>query len=83
MQVQILDLLRDLRERHGLTYVFISHDLKVVRSIADYVVVMKDGQIVEEGPTEQVLENPRSAYAAALVKASFDLVADDTGAVRV
>ncbi len=83
VQVQILDLLRDLRERHGLTYVFISHDLKVVRSIADYVVVMKDGRIVEEGPAEQVLHNPTSAYAAALVKASFDLIADDTGAVRV
>jgi microcin C transport system ATP-binding protein len=82
VQVQILDLLRDLRERHGLTYVFISHDLKVIRSIADYVVVMKDGQIVEEGVTEQVLGHPRSAYAAALVKASFDLIADDTGAVR-
>ncbi len=82
VQVQILDLLRDLRERHGLTYVFISHDLKVVRSIADHVIVMRDGVIVEEGTTQDVLERPKTAYAAALVKASFDLVADDTGAVR-
>ena len=78
----LLDLLRDLRERHGLTYVFISHDLKVVRSIADHVIVMRDGVIVEEGTTQEVLERPKTAYAAALVKASFDLVADDTGAVR-
>ena len=82
VQVQILDLLRSLRERHGLTYVFISHDLKVVRSIADHVIVMRDGVIVEEGATVDVLENPKTAYAAALVKASFDLVADDSGAVR-
>jgi microcin C transport system ATP-binding protein len=82
VQVQILDLLRGLRERHGLTYLFISHDLKVVRSIADQVIVMRDGVIVEQGATEEVLERPRTAYAAALVKASFDLVADDSGAVR-
>jgi microcin C transport system ATP-binding protein len=82
VQVQILDLLRGLRERHGLTYLFISHDLKVVRSIADHVIVMRDGVIVEQGSTEEVLERPRTAYAAALVKASFDLIADDSGAVR-
>ena len=82
VQVQILDLLRGLRERHGLTYLFISHDLKVVRSIADHVIVMRDGVIVEQGATEDVLEHPKTAYAAALVKASFDLVADESGAVR-
>ena len=82
VQVQILDLLRGLRERHGLTYLFISHDLKVVRSIADHVIVMRDGVIVEQGATEDVLERPKTAYAAALVKASFDLVADEDGAVR-
>ena len=82
VQVQILDLLRSLRERHGLSYLFISHDLKVVRSIADSVIVMRDGKIVEEGLCQDVLEHPRTPYAAALVKASFDLAADDTGAVR-
>jgi len=82
VQVQILDLLRDLRERHGLTYLFISHDLKVVRSIADHVIVMRDGVIVEQGSVDEVLDRPRTAYAAALVKAAFELVADESGAVR-
>ena len=83
VQVQILDLLRGLRERHNLTYVFISHDLKVVRSIADRVVVMRNGKIVEEGLCEQVLNHPQTPYAAALVKASFDLVADNSGVVGI
>ena len=83
VQVQILGLLRDLRERRNLTYIFISHDLKVVRSIADRVIVMREGKVVEEGTTEQVLEHPQTPYANALVKAAFDLVADETGAVNL
>ncbi len=83
VQVQILDLLRGLRERYNLTYLFISHDLKVVRSIADRVVVMRNGKIVEEGLCEQVLNHPQTPYAAALVKASFDLVADNSGVVGI
>ena len=83
VQVQILGLLRELRERRSLTYIFISHDLKVVRSIADHVIVMRDGKVVEEGTTEQVLEHPQTPYATALVRAAFELVADETGAVNL
>ena len=81
VQVQILELLSDLRERHGLTYIFISHDLKVVRSIADYVMVMRDGKVVEQGDADEVLESPRTEYTRALVKAAFELTADASGAV--
>ena len=83
VQVQILELLSDLRERHGLTYIFISHDLKVVRSIADHVLVMREGKVVEHGDCDEVLENPKTDYARALVKAAFDLTADVSGAVSV
>ena len=82
VQVQILELLGELRELHGLTYMFISHDLKVVRAIADDVIVMRDGKVVERGTCQQVLEEPQTDYAHALVRAAFDLVADDRGAVR-
>ena len=83
VQVQILDLLAALRERHRLTYLFISHDLKVVRAIADHVVVMKDGKIVEEGDADEVLEHPQTDYARALVRAAFELSSDPAGAVSV
>jgi microcin C transport system ATP-binding protein len=83
VQVQILELLTDLQNRHNLTYMFISHDLKVVRAIADDVIVMRDGKVVEYGTCEQVLENPKTDYAAALVKAAFELAADTSGAVSV
>ena len=83
VQVQILDLLAALRDRHTLTYLFISHDLKVVRAIADHVLVMKDGKIVEEGDADEVLKHPRTDYAQALVRAAFELSADPTGAVSV
>ena len=83
VQVQILDLLAALRDRHTLTYLFISHDLKVVRAIADHVLVMKDGKIVEEGDADDVLEHPRTDYAQALVRAAFELAADPTGAVSL
>ena len=56
VQAQIVDLLRDLQERHGLAYLFISHDLRVVRALADEVLVMKDGKVVEAGPAEQIFE---------------------------
>jgi len=82
VQVQILELLNNLREKHGLTYIFISHDLKVIRSIADHIIVMRDGKIVEQGDCEDVLENPKTNYARALVKASFDLTSDVSGIVN-
>jgi microcin C transport system ATP-binding protein len=71
VQAQIVDLLRDLQRRHGLAYLFISHDLRVVRAMSHEVVVMKDGRVVERGPTEQVFAAPRQAYTRALMAAAF------------
>lgn len=73
VQAQIVDLLRDLQKKHNLAYLFISHDLKVVRALADHVLVMKDGRVVEEGPAAQIFDAPRTAYTKALMAAAFDL----------
>jgi len=73
VQAQIVDLLRDLQRRHGLAYLFISHDLKVVRALSNYVVVLKAGKVVEEGPSEEIFRNPKASYTKALLAASFDL----------
>jgi microcin C transport system ATP-binding protein len=73
VQAQIVDLLRDLQQRHNLAYLFISHDLKVVRALSNYVVVLKNGKVVEEGPSEEVFSNPRQAYTKALLAAAFEL----------
>lgn len=73
VQAQIVELLRGLQSRHRLAYLFISHDLKVVRALADEVVVMRHGKVVEQGPAEQIFEAPRDAYTKALMKAAFDL----------
>ena len=70
VRARILDLLADLRARHGLAYLFISHDLTVVRAITDRVLVMAAGEIVEEGPTEAVLTRPRHPATRALVEAA-------------
>ncbi len=71
VQKQIVELLRDLQARHRLTYIFISHDLAVVRALADTVMVMKDGLIVEAGPTEEIFEAPHSDYTRVLMAAAF------------
>ena len=73
VQAQIVDLLRDLQRRHHLAYLFISHDLKVVRALSNYVVVMKSGKVVEEGPSAQIFAGPREPYTKALLAAAFDL----------
>lgn len=70
IRAQILDLLADLSERFGLTYLFISHDLSVVRSVTDRVLVMKAGQIVEEGKTDELFDNPQHAYTKKLIEAA-------------
>jgi len=80
VQAQIVDLLRDLQERHDLAYLFISHDLKVVRALSNYVVVMKSGKVVEEGPSATVFGDPREAYTKALLAAAFDLTVAAQGA---
>ncbi|KAI1690669.1 ABC transporter domain-containing protein [Ditylenchus destructor] len=66
-------VLRDLQARHGLSYVFISHDLSVVRAMSDYVVVMKDGKIVEEGPTDAIFSSPRADYTRTLIGAAYNI----------
>ncbi len=75
VQAQIVDLLRDLQRRHGLAYLFISHDLKVVRALADEVVVLRDGKVVERGPSERVFGSPQTPYTKALIAAAFNLEA--------
>ena len=76
VQAQIVTLLRDLQRDRGLAYLFISHDLKVVRALANYVVVMQNGRVVEEGPAESIFAAPRTAYTRALFKAAFALDSD-------
>jgi microcin C transport system ATP-binding protein len=80
VQAQIVDLLRDLQKRHNLAYLFISHDLKVVRELSNYVVVMKSGKVVEEGPSARIFESPREAYTKALLAAAFDLTVEQPAA---
>jgi peptide/nickel transport system ATP-binding protein len=73
VQAQIIDLLRKLQTQKGLSYVFISHDLKVVRALCHRVIVMQHGKIVEQGPVADVLENPSTDYTRRLVRAAFDI----------
>ena len=75
VQAQIVDLLRRLQAAHNLAYLFISHDLKVVRALSNYVIVMRNGRVVEEGPAAEVLSQPKDAYTKALLAAAFNLMA--------
>ncbi|MEE2997271.1 MAG: ABC transporter ATP-binding protein [Pseudomonadota bacterium] len=72
VQSQIVDLLRDLQNRHNLAYLFISHDLKVVRALADELIVMKNGKVVEQGPAAHIFDNPAKGYTQALMAAAFN-----------
>jgi len=71
VQAQVIDLLRDLQRRHGLTYLFISHDLRVVRALANEVMVMQAGKVVEHGPAREIFTAPKTAYTKALMAAAF------------
>ena len=77
VQAQIVDLLRALQAKHELGYLFVSHDLKVVRALANWLIVMRDGEIVEQGPAREVFEPPSTDYARALFDAALDMRVDE------
>jgi peptide/nickel transport system ATP-binding protein len=81
IQAQIVDLLRDLQKRLNLTYLFISHDLRVVAALASRLMVMRHGKVVEEGPAVDLFARPRSDYTRALFAAAFNLETELDGAV--
>ena len=73
VQVQIVDLLLSLQKKYGLAYLFISHDLKMIRAMSHYVLVMKDGDIVEEGPVNKIFDLPETDYTKNLMQSAFNL----------
>jgi microcin C transport system ATP-binding protein len=73
VQAQIVDLLRDLQKKHGLAYLFISHDLRVVKALSHHIIVMKDGRVVEQGPAAEIFTAPKEAYTKALLSAALNL----------
>jgi microcin C transport system ATP-binding protein len=81
VQAQVVDLLRDLQRAHDLAYLFISHDLKVVRALANDVIVMREGKVVEAGTARQIFDNPQTDYTKALMAAAFALETVETGVV--
>ncbi|MBZ9671265.1 ABC transporter ATP-binding protein [Mesorhizobium sp. ES1-3] len=81
VQAQVVDLLRNLQAKHDLAYLFISHDLKVIRALANDVIVMRNGRIVEAGTSEQIFGNPQTDYTRALISAAFKIETAPTGVV--
>ena len=81
LQAQMVDLLRDLQRKRDLTYMFISHDLRVVASLASHLIVMKSGKVEEEGPASELFKNPKSDYTRALFAAAFRIEAAGDGSV--
>ncbi|HXL67689.1 MAG TPA: ABC transporter ATP-binding protein [Xanthobacteraceae bacterium] len=81
VQAQMVDLLRAVQKRRDLTYLFISHDLKVVAALASNILVMRHGKVVEQGPANDLFANPKSEYTRALFKAAFEIEAAPAGAV--
>ncbi|QQO11195.1 ABC transporter ATP-binding protein [Breznakiella homolactica] len=71
IQFQVVSLLKELQERRGLSYIFISHDLRVVRSLCHYILIMKDGKAVEAGPAEEIMRNPKEPYTQELLRTAF------------
>ncbi|MGF6154805.1 microcin C transport system ATP-binding protein [Ensifer sp. KUDG1] len=82
VQAQVVDLLRDLQVKHDLAYLFISHDLKVVRALANEMIVMRMGKVVEQGPAERIFNAPSQDYTKALMAAAFNLEAVNLTAIR-
>ena len=80
-QAQMVDLLRELQRKRDLTYMFISHDLRVVASLASHLIVMRHGKVVEEGPAAELFKNPKSDYTRALFAAAFRIEAAPDGAI--
>jgi microcin C transport system ATP-binding protein len=83
VQAQIVDLLRELQDAHRLAYLFISHDLKVVRALADEVIVMRAGRVVEQGRADAIFDAPKEPYTRALIAAAFDIEAVEPDAVNM
>ncbi|WP_119307196.1 ABC transporter ATP-binding protein [Cohaesibacter haloalkalitolerans] len=81
VQAQVVDLLRDLQAKHGLTYLFISHDLKVVRALSNRVIVMRNGKVVEEGSVERIFKAPETDYTKALMAAALRMETAPEGVV--
>ena len=81
VQAQVVDLLRALQQKHNLAYLFISHDLKVVKALANDVLVMRNGKAVEYGPSEEIFARPRTDYTKALMAAAFRIETAEQGAV--
>ncbi len=79
VQAQIVDLLRELQKKYQLSYLFISHDLKVVRALAHDLIVIRNGVVVEQGAADDVFSNPKEDYTKALMKAAFEIESDDSG----
>ena len=71
VQVQIVDLLKSLQKKHKIAYIFISHDLKVIRSMSHYIIVMRNGNIIEAGEAEKVYNDPKNSYTKSLLKAIY------------
>jgi len=82
VQAQVVDLLRDLQKKHELAYLFISHDLKVVKALANDVIVMRFGKVVEQGPSSEIFRAPKDDYTRALMAAAFNIEAVPTPAVQ-
>ena len=81
VQAQVVDLLRDLQKKHDLAYLFISHDLRVVKALANEVIVMRAGKVVEQGPAAEIFTTPKADYTRALMAAAFNLEAVEIGGV--
>jgi microcin C transport system ATP-binding protein len=81
VQAQVVDLLRELQRRRNLAYLFISHDLKVVRALANDIIVMRNGKVVESGAAAHVFQSPQSDYTKALIAAAFEIATAPEGVV--